>query len=73
MKENEYFKKFNKEYNKRLNVTLNGMENDMMNDHYFVKEIGINPKWNKHKGAEAEYGNFNAKIKNFVKKNNYYR
>ena len=73
MKENEYFKIFNKEYNAKLDTTLDDMEHAATHHPRYINETGIQPNQNKLKGAEAEYGNFNYKLKGFIRKNNYYR
>ena len=49
------------------------MEKIVSDDQYFIKETGINPKFNKKKGVDAEYGNYNSKLKIYIKKNNFYR
>jgi hypothetical protein len=73
MKDNEFFRNFDEEYSQKLNISLNQLEKIVSDDSYFIQETGINPKFNKNKGTNAEYGNYDSKLKLYIKNNNFYR
>ena len=73
MDDNKFYKKFNNDYNKSLTKTLTLLEENVTNKREFIQETGIHPFKNKFKGVEAEYGNYDKKLKSYIKKNNLYR